>query len=162
MGVRLRCGRVVAAICGACLAVMPAACSGPSTSTAAATAPAKAVARVDTHIKVYGNCTTPTIQPSQIVLACADYGALLEGLHWTSWTAAKATAAGTLVYNDCTPDCAEGHHHRVPGTRITLTVPVRGSGGQFVWSRIQEYPEPPGYRTGPYHGRPQPLPIRPI
>jgi hypothetical protein len=180
--VRFRCKQVMVAISGACLAVTSAACSGAPTSPAASpattaaptattgavttpaatTAPARAVAQVDTHIKVYGNCTTPSIEPTEIVLACADYGALLEGLRWTGWTAASAMAVGTLVYNDCTPDCAEGHHHRVPGTRITLTVPVPGAGGQAVWSQIQEYPEPPGYKTGPYHGRPQPLPIRPI
>jgi hypothetical protein len=167
----------VIAISGACLAVMAAACGGASTSTAppattpaptattgAATTPAAttAPAGADTRIKVYGNCTTPSIEPAELVLTCADYGVLLEGLHWTAWTAANATAVGTLVYNDCTPSCAEGHHHRVPGTRITLTVPVHGASGQVVWSQIQEYPEPPGYKTGPYHGRPQPLPIRPV
>lgn len=178
--VRVRCRQVVAAISGACLAVVSAGCSGTSTSAAPAattpirtaatgvittpattTAPPGAVARVDAHIKVYGNCATPSIEPAEIVLACADYGALLEGLHWTSWTAASAMAVGTLVYNDCTPNCAEGHHHHVPGTRVTLTVPVHGADGQVVWSRIQECPEPPGYKTGPYHGGPQPLPIRP-
>jgi hypothetical protein len=180
--------QVVAGISGACLTVMSGGCGGASVSTvppaatpaptatigavttpatgvvttpATTTAPSGDVARLDTHIRVYGNCTTPTIEPAQIVLACADYGVLLEGLHWTSWTAASAMAVGTLVYNDCTPDCAEGHDHDVPGTRITLTVPVHGGGGQLVWSQIQEYPEPPGYKSGPYHGRPQLLPIRP-
>jgi hypothetical protein len=186
--VRLQHRPVVAAISIACLAVMLAACSGAATSTAppaaapapttatpapttttgvattpaATTAPAGAGPQVDTHIKVYGNCTTPSIEPTEIVLACADYGALLEGLHWTNWTTASATAVGTLIYNDCTPNCAQGHHHRVPGTEVTLTVPVPGTGGQVVWSRIQENPEPPGYKTGPYHGGPQPLPIRPV
>jgi hypothetical protein len=170
--VRLRCWPVAAAICAACLAVLATACGGTATSTASppatpgltATAPATTgpAGAADTHIKVYGNCTTPSFEPGQIVMACADYGALMEGLRWTSWTAANATAVGTLVYNDCTPDCAAGHHHRVPGTRITLTVPVHGAGGQVVWSQIQENPEPPGYPTGPYHGGPQPLPVRPI
>ena len=91
----------------------------------------------------------------------ADGGALVNGLRWTSWTAASATAVGTLVYNDCSPDCAEGHQHDVPGARVTLTAPVRGAGGQTVWSRVQEKPEPPGYQTGPLHGAPQPLPTRP-
>lgn len=193
--VRVRRRRVVAAIAGACLAVMSAGCGAAASSTAppasstappasstatraTASAPAvtagvvttpaptiaptATVARIDTRIKVYGNCTRPSIEPAEIVLACADYGVLVEGLHWTSWTTASATAVGTLVYNDCTPNCAEGHHHHVPGTRITLTVPVHGVGGQVVWSQIQEYPEPPGYKTGPYHGGPQPLPTRPI
>jgi hypothetical protein len=70
-------------------------------------------------------------------------GAHVSGMqHWTSWTAASATAVGTLVYNDCTPNCAEGHHNHVPGTRVTLTVPVRSVGGQVVWSQIQEHPNP--------------------
>ena len=110
---------------------------------------------------MYGNCATPSVEPAEIVLASADYGALLEGLRWTSWTAASARAVGTLVYNDCTPNCVEGHHHDVPATRVVLTVPAHGAGGQVVWSRIQENPEPPGYETGPLHGAPQPLPIRP-
>jgi hypothetical protein len=138
----------------------PASAAGAS-SSAATTAPPGAVA-ADTHIKVYGNCTTPSIEPAEIVLACADYGVLVEGLHWTSWTTASATAVGTLVYNDCTPSCAEGHHHDVPDTRVVLTVPVKGAGGQLVWSQVQEYPQPPGYKTGPYHGGPQPLPVRPV
>lgn len=102
---------------------------------------------------MYGNCSTPSVEPAEIVLACADYGALLEGLRWTSWTAASAMAVGTLVYNDCTPNCAEGHHHRVPGTRVTLTVPVHGVGGQVVWSQIQEHPSP-GIQDRPVSWRP--------
>ena len=182
---------VVAANAGACLVVTSAGCGGVASSTAPhtsptalrgtapappapavtagiattpapTTGPAAAVAPIDTRIKVYGNCTTPSIEPAEIVLACADYGVLVEGLRWTSWTTASATAVGILVYNDCTPSCAEGHHHHVPGTRVTLTVPVHHAGGPVVWSQIQEYPEPPGYKTGPYHGGPQPLPTRPI
>jgi hypothetical protein len=176
--VRVRRRQVVTAISGTCLAVMSAGCSGSSKSTAlpaaavAATpvrattrtsppAATPAVARDGTRIEVYGNCTTPSVEPAEIVLACADHGALLEGLRWTSWTAASAMAVGTLVYDDCTPNCAEGHHHDVPGTRVILTVPVHGAGGQVVWSRVQENPELPGSETGPLHGGPQPLPIRP-
>jgi hypothetical protein len=178
--VRVRRKLVVAAIAGSCLAVVSAGCSGAASSTApgarassptattgVVTTPAlafviSAVARVDTRIKVYGNCMTPSIEPTEIVLACADYGGLVEGLRWTSWTDVSAMAVGTVVYNDCTPNCAEGHYHHVPGTRVILTVPVHLPGGQVVWSQIQEYPEPPGYKTGPFHGGPQPLPIRPI
>jgi len=134
----------------------PTATTGVVTTPATTTAPPAAVARVDTRIKVYGNCTTPSVEPAEIVLACADYGALLEGLRWASWTAASAMAVGTLVYNDCTPNCAEGHHHRVPGTRVTLTVavPVHGAGGQVVWSQIQEHPQPPGIQDRPVSWRP--------
>jgi hypothetical protein len=136
--------------------------SPPVTTTAPpATAP-PATAPADAHIKVYGNCTTPTVEPNEIVLACADYGTLLEGLRWTSWTATTATATGTLEYNDCLPSCVAGHHHNIPGTRVTLTLPVSRDGGPLLWSRVQESPQPPGYATGPYHGGPQPLPLGPV
>ena len=101
------------------------------------------------------------MEPVEIVLTCGDYGEVLPGLHWMSWTSASAKAVGTLSYNDCTPDCARGHRHYVPGTRVILTDPVRGAGGQLVWSRVREAPEPPGYETGPYHGGPQPLSTQP-
>ena len=139
--------------------------SSPPTSmptTPTSTTPTTTAPSIASNIKVYGNCTTPSVEPPEIVLTCADYGELLEGLHWTSWTSAGATAVGTLVYNDCKPNCASGQHHQVPGTVVTLGEPVRGADGQIVWSTVQENPEPPGYVTGPYHGGPQPLPTRPI
>ena len=86
--------------------------AGVVTTPAPTIAPTAAVARIDTRVKVYGNCMRPSVEPAEIVLACADYGVLVEGLHWTSWTTASATAVGTLVYNDCTPNCAEGQPPR--------------------------------------------------
>jgi hypothetical protein len=139
----------------------PAVAAAKPRPASAPAAPASAP-KVDAGIEVYGNCKAPSVEPAEIVLACADYNAILESLHWTSWTATSATAVGTFVYNDCTPNCAEGHFHHVPGTRVTLTVPVRSASGQQVWSQVQESPEPPGYATGPYHGGPQPLPNAPI
>jgi hypothetical protein len=156
---------------GAAASTTPASASAPAATTAPAptsgTAPAAttappAAAPVDAQVEVYGNCTTPTVEPAEIVLACADYGATLDGLDWTSWTATSATAVGTLEYNDCTPSCAAGHHHDILGTRVTLTVPVPRAGGQLLWSRVQESPQPPGYATGPFHGGPQPLPLGPV
>src|SRR3984957_19714230 len=169
---------------GAAASTTPASASAPAATTAPAptsgTAPAATTAPaapgpprpptpapapaapVDAQVEVYGNCTTPTVEPAEIVLACADYGATLDGLDWTSWTATSATAVGTLEYNDCTPSCAAGHHHDIPGTRVTLTVPVPRAGGQLLWSRVQESPQPPGYATGPFHGGPQPLPLGPV
>jgi len=133
----------------------------PVTSVVSTTVPTTVAPAIDTAIGVYGNCTSPSVEPAEIVLTCADYGEVLTGLQWTSWTATSAAAAGTLVYNDCIPDCAGGQHHSVPGTAVTLTAPVRSAGGTLVWSQVQENPEPPGYETGPYHGGPQPLPTQP-
>ena len=121
--------------------------------------PSTTTVPVDTRIEVYGDCKAPSLEPSEIVLTCADYGWILEDLHWSSWTPTQATAVGTFIYNDCNPNCAAGHFHSVPGTRVTLTAPVRGARGQLVWSRLVQSPEPPGYVTGPLHGGPFPLPI---
>jgi hypothetical protein len=111
-------------------------------------------ASADTSIEVYGNCTSPSFEPAVIVVACADYGWIVQDLVWTSWTSTSATATGTLVYNDCTPSCAAGHHHAVPGTRVILTDPRASASGQLVWTRLQE--------TRENYGAPVPLPIRPI
>lgn len=148
--------------CGSASKADPGNATAKTLPAASAQATPASLPSVDAGIEVYGNCKTPSVEPTEIVLACADDNAILEALHWTSWTATSATAVGTLVYNDCTPNCAEGHFHHVPGTRVTLTVPSRSVGGQHVWSEVQENPEPPGYETGPYHGGPQPLPRGPI
>lgn len=134
--------------------------AGPAVSpngTAPGTAPANPQSPVDTSIKVYGDCTTASVEPAGIVLACGDYGESLSGLRWSTWTAGAATGVGSFVYNDCNPDCADGHQHTVPGMHVTLIDPVPGPGGQQVWSKIHFSPPPPG-------GFPatQPLPVRPV
>ncbi len=139
---------------------LPVVTTAPTTTVTKTTVTTTTVLPVDTAIGVYGNCTSPSVEPAEIVLTCADSGEVLTGLHWTNWTATSASAVGTLVYNDCIPDCASGHHHSVPSTTVTLTVPIHGAGGSLVWSEVQENPEPPGYETGPYHGGPQPLPTQ--
>jgi hypothetical protein len=61
------------------------------------------------------NCLgKPQVKPDSFVLACADGNSSLTGLSWTSWTPKLASATGTLVQNDCVPDCAAGHLHSYP------------------------------------------------
>lgn len=129
--------------------------AGSSGASAAASA-------VDSSIDVYGNCTSPSLEPTEIILTCADSGWVLQAIEWTTWTATQATGVATFVYNDCNPSCAAGQLHSVPGTQVTLTDPVPDVHGQLVWSRLQQNPEPPGYDTGPDHGGPFPLPTQPI
>ena len=136
-----------------------------TTSTAAqatvTTTTPTSVVRPDRSIKLYGDCQMPTFEPTEIVLTCADHGTRLQGLRWTVWTQTHARAIGTTVYNDCTPDCAEGTFHKIFNTQVEVTRPVPGATGQLVWSMIYFNPQPPGYQTGPFHGGPEPLPIRP-
>jgi hypothetical protein len=132
---------------------LPPAGTGPTTTTST---PSVAT------IKVYADCTSPSFEPSEIILTCADDNTVAENLHWSSWTSTAAVAVGTLVYNDCVPDCAQGTLHSIDNDQITLSAPVTGASGQVVWSQIQESPQPPGYATGPYNGGPQPLATRPV
>lgn len=146
-----------------------AAAPGPTSSATGSTPPAATPARsaaasptADAAIEVYGDCTSPSLEPTAIIVTCADDGWVVQDIVWTSWTSTAATAVATLVYDDCSPSCAEGHFHQVPDTRLTLTDPVPDIDGQLVWSRLTENPWPPGYTTGPLQGAPYPLPTRPI
>jgi hypothetical protein len=133
----------------------------PSTPSLPAAPTSAAPPPVDSAILVYGDCQSPTFEPSQLVLTCADHGFYFRDLHWTSWTAGSATAVGTEVYNDCTPSCAGGQIHSVVNASVTLTTPTTDAQGRQLWSQIEFSPQPPGYATGPYHGGPEPLPVRP-
>jgi hypothetical protein len=69
--------------------------------------------------RVVGNCTKSQVQPSSIILACADANAALTKLRWTSFGGGSARATGSYTANDCTPNCAAGKFHSSP---ITLTL----------------------------------------
>jgi hypothetical protein len=45
------------------------------------------------------------VRPSSLIVACADAGMALVGLHWTNWGGAVAHATGTLQEKQCIPSC---------------------------------------------------------
>ncbi|HZQ86565.1 MAG TPA: hypothetical protein VFA83_17090 [Acidimicrobiales bacterium] len=90
----------------------------PPTTTAAAT-------------RLYTCANTIEFEPSDYVLACADYNAGLQKLHWTSWTESSATATGEWNQNDCQPDCADGHFHQYPVRSAVFDKPTSTSRGVF-------------------------------
>lgn len=49
-------------------------------------------------------------------------------LQWTVWTGARAAGSGTIWFNTCTPDCADGRFQR---TALTLTA-TRVRNGHFT------------------------------
>lgn len=141
--------------------------SEPSTSTtsttqAPVTAPpttvATTVAPVNTHILVYGDCTHPTVEPTEIVFACADYGEVLEQIHWSSWTASDAVGVAVLSYKYCVPNCASGGLRHVDNTAVTLSKQVLDPNGHPVWSQARVNPLPADLEGIP---QPQSLPTRP-
>jgi hypothetical protein len=79
------------------------------------------------------NCLgKPQVRPGTIVLACADYNSLIDKITWTSWTSELASGTGTLVQNDCVPDCAKGHFHRYPVLVILWANQAYGAGQRYT------------------------------
>jgi hypothetical protein len=132
--------------------IVSAATAPPSIASPSSTVPS---ASADAGIEVY-DCNSLSFEPASITVTCADGAVVLGDLVWTNWTSREATATGTLFYNDCTPDCASGHQHQVPGTQVLLTDPAPGASGQLVWTQLLATPWPPGWAAGPF-----PLPTRP-
>ena len=66
---------------------------------------------------------SPHVEPTELVLACADAGDELAHLHWHGWGDASATATGSLIVETCVPSCVAG------GTKsYSVAVTVRGLG----------------------------------
>jgi hypothetical protein len=59
------------------------------------------------------------IKPSRFVVTCADAGVSATGLRWSKWSASEGVARGTLVTNECDPNCAAGRFSR---QRVTVRV----------------------------------------
>jgi hypothetical protein len=61
------------------------------------------------------NCLDrPVVRPGTFELSCADGNDTLTKLHWTAWNPGYATATGTQVVNNCTPNCAQGRFNSYP------------------------------------------------
>lgn len=76
--------------------------------------------------------TAPAVEPSTIILACADANARLTHLVWSTWTATTATATGDFTHNTCEPDCADGTFVSAPAT-VHLGYPIEtGAGREFA------------------------------
>ncbi len=79
------------------------------------------------------------IRPHSIVLTCADYGELATKLHWTSWTAARATAVGEVSWKTATAAVPFARSRRWDhaSARITLTRPVAEAGGKVLFTEAR-------------------------
>jgi hypothetical protein len=101
-------------LCGIA-ALAATACAAPALNAATrshqvAAAATTTVAAADVPVAV--DCAMQArTRPGQYVLACADGGAYLAGLHWASWGSSAAFADGTSTFNDCVPSCAAGRGH---------------------------------------------------
>jgi hypothetical protein len=154
---------LVVAVCGT-------AAAAASGSTAAVAAPRAASPAVE----VCGQGPAVS-RPRSVILTCADDGELATGLHWSNWTAAKATATGLVTWRSCTVFCAYATSWDRARADVTLSGPAREHGKGVLFTRLtlhvtgrtppgflreltfSEAPTPPAPAPSPSAGRPVPL-----
>ena len=130
--------RAALALCGIA-AFAAAACAAPALNAAArsqrsATATTGPAAGVPVVVDCAMRAQT---RPGQFVLACADGGASLSGLHWASWGSSAAFADGVSTFNDCVPTCVAGHGHSFPAlVALWGAEPRPGHAGQRYFTRM--------------------------
>lgn len=101
-------GALLIAACGA---------SGSDTPAPVAQSPSRDVEVIDCS---FGK---PAVRPAAMILACADLGARLDQLAWTSWTADRAEGDGIERDKTCVPDCATGSSVTKP-VHVVLSEPI--------------------------------------
>jgi len=79
------------------------------------------------------------VKPSRYVLACADAGDYLTGMHWVSWKNV-AFGAGTERIHGCFPSCAASNVWYSYPVLVTLwrAEPRPGHAGQHYFTRLTE------------------------
>src|ERR1700733_8101492 len=77
------------------------------------------------------------VRPASMILTCADNGEQAKQLHWTSWTAAQATATGTVTWRACTARCADSRRWDSTSADYTLTDPARVAGRGVLFTRLE-------------------------
>ena len=65
----------------------------------------------------YNDCGTPTFSPKTITQFCADAGAGVVNIKWSTWGSTSAKGVGTYYINGCDPSCAGG---KVSKTQVNV------------------------------------------
>ena len=100
-----------------------------------------------TRTYVRSDCVHSRYEPTHIILACGDGNAWLSKIDYTRWGSERARGSARLNYNDCTPDCADGHLVHKTSTFILDT--VRNSDGHRLFGRARVYVDGRLWSTSP-------------
>ena len=87
-----------------------------------------ATAATNTYVN---NCGTAQVKPTSLTQFCADAGAGLSGIKWSSWNAKSATGTALYSENDCTPNCAAGKIFSTK-VKVTLSQPTTTHGHLYL------------------------------
>lgn len=86
-------------------------------------------------ISIYNCVDEYEIQPSNLIITCADANMGLENVIWTSWNNVEASGKGIFYENNCSPDCASGRFIRQEA-EIQLSSIQRDKTGKSVFTEI--------------------------
>ncbi|MGH3167579.1 MAG: hypothetical protein ACRDN0_17035 [Trebonia sp.] len=75
------------------------------------------------------------IKPGRFILTCADDGEIASHLHWTSWSATRATATGTVTWRTGA-DLSRSKSWSKAAAGLTLSDPVSGPGGKALFTKL--------------------------
>jgi len=77
---------------------------------------------VSKKTKAPKDCQFPRVEPTRIVIGCADFSSYVSHLKWGHWGPNRAGGHGKFQLNDCMPSCVEGtvHHY---AARVRLRDP---------------------------------------
>ena len=103
----------------------------------------------------FNNCgIKAVVKPTTITEYCADAGAGVTGIKWSSWTATSAKGAGSFYILDCTPTCVSGKIYRTRanvvltgltkthGKNYLLRVTVKPAAAKYFFWPLKQKPIP--------------------
>ena len=70
-------------------------------------------------------------KPSSVIQYCADGGAGVVNIKWSSWGTTSAKGTGTYYINGCTPTCAGGTIYK-SGVNVLLNKLVKTHGKNYL------------------------------
>ena len=108
------------------------ACGGSAVASTTATGTA---ASARPAVKICGEGPAE-VRPARMILTCADDGELAEHLHWTSWTATRASATGLVSWLTGGPTHATSRRWDSAAADFTLTNPLHQAGGKVLFSTL--------------------------
>lgn len=141
--VRVRARGAVATLCGvAATAAVVGVTLTPASATSAPAARAGhqpgTITAAPSAVPVVINCAQHAqTRPRMYILACADAGAYISKMSWTSWRQATAFGSGTYDFKVCVPSCAAGHVATFPAlAALWRVMPLPGHPGVRYFTRM--------------------------
>jgi hypothetical protein len=90
-----------------------------------------------------GSTATNLQTEPSVIVNSVDEAAYIRDLKWAGWGTAVATGTGTLVGDNCDPDCVYGHDTSYEATVVLTRLASFGNGRQAYSSMVIKVPDAP-------------------